>query len=779
MPEQQQDAGAAAGFGNDSSASQDRLRLALEAAGAGLWESVPATGEFVASPRALALHGLDPRAPVTHERVLNALFPGDRDRMRAAIAHTLATGAPLREELRVLLPDSAVRWLAMYAEVAAQSNPPRLIGIVHDLSERKRYEAVLREREEASARLAAIVSASDDAIVSKTLDGTVRSWNRAAERMFGYSADEMIGQSILRIIPPERHSEEDTILAALRRGEPIEHYESVRVRKDGRPVDVSLSVFPIRDAAGRPVAAAKIARDISAQKRAREERRQREAEYRALFEAAGTGNAEVEIETGHFVRVNGKFCEMVGYDATELLGGMSVFDVIHPDDRADGTGVEAIVHRGAATFETETRYVRKDGTVVWVHLTASALRDEAGRACRALASVIDITPRKRIEAALREEGQRKDEFLATLAHELRNPLAPVRNAVQLLKSRGIGESESAWARDVIDRQVERMARLIDDLLDVSRITHGKVGLHREPVDLAKVLLDAVETSRPLIGADAHQLTVALPAEPITVLADITRLSQVFANLLNNAAKFTERGGRIALHAERAGSEAVVTVVDSGIGIPGDQLAAIFDLFIQVRSDGAEPKDGGLGIGLSLARRLVEMHGGSIEATSAGLGRGSTFTVRLPVAAQPLPAPVADADEGSARTEDLASRVLVVDDNRDAAASLAMLMQMMGHTASTAFDGLEAVRAAETFQPDVILLDIGLPKLNGFEACRRIRALPSGDRVLIVAVTGWGQEADRAKAREAGFDDHMVKPVDPRALIRVVLEAARRRAIEAA
>jgi CheY-like chemotaxis protein/two-component sensor histidine kinase len=355
----------------------------------------------------------------------------------------------------------------------------------------------------------------------------------------------------------------------------------------------------------------------------------------------------------------------------------------------------------------------------------------------------------------------------------------VRNAVQLMKTRGAAEAEMTWARDVIDRQVERMARLIDDLLDVSRITLGKVELHLEPVDLAKVLLDAVETSRPLIGADAHELTVTLPPEPITVMADTTRLSQVFANLLNNAAKFTTRGGRIVLRAERAGDAAAISVTDNGIGIAQDKLASIFELFTQVRSDTNDQKAGGLGIGLSLARRLVEMHGGSIEARSAGAGEGSTFTVRLPLATQPA-RPSSDGDDGVDVLDDgVRSRVLVVDDNRDAVASLSILLELAGNTVRTAYDGLEAVQAAEVFQPNVILLDIGLPRLSGLDACRRIRALPNGDRMVIVAITGWGQETDRLRAREAGFDDHMVKPVDPQELMRFVAEIARRRAMETA
>jgi PAS domain S-box-containing protein len=555
----------------------------------------------------------------------------------------------------------------------------------------------------------------------------------------------MIGQSILRIIPPDRHQEEDRILSELRRGQRVENYESVRLCKDGRRVDVSLTVFPISDESGRPVAAAKIARDISARKRGEEELRRREADYRTLFDAAGTDNAEVELDTGRFVRVNRKFCELVGYDADKLLGAMTVVDLVHPDDRQGGVATDMLLHDGRPSFDVEKRYVRKDGGTIWVHLTATALHDEGGRPLRSLRSVIDMTQRKAAEAALRKQARRKDEFLATLAHELRNPLALVRNAVQLMKTKGAGEAETTWARDVINRQVECMARLIDDLLDVSRITLGKVELHLEPIDLAKVLLDAVETSRPLIGADAHQLTVTLPPEPVVVMADTTRLSQVFANLLNNAAKFTARGGRIVLRAERVGDAAAIGVTDNGIGIPQDKLASIFELFTQVRSDANDPKGGGLGIGLRLARRLVEMHGGTVDAKSAGTGEGSTFTVYLPLATRPAGAPTDGADTGNMSGDLVRGRVLMVDDNRDAVASLSILLELAGNTVRMAYDGLEAVQAAATFQPDVILLDIGLPRLNGLDACRRIRALPSGDRIVIVAITG-GARTPTACAR---------------------------------
>ncbi|HZP85737.1 MAG TPA: MASE1 domain-containing protein [Burkholderiales bacterium] len=375
--------------------------------------------------------------------------------------------------------------------------------------------------------------------------------------------------------------------------------------------------------------------------------------------------------------------------------------------------------------------------------------------------------RLRLVDKLRETDRRKDEFLATLAHELRNPLAPIRTALQLMRVAQAKPETLEQARSVIERQVEQMVRLVDDLLDVSRISRGKIELRRQPIELAGVLASAIETSRPLVEQMGHRLDVALPAHVVVVDADATRLAQVFLNLLSNAAKYTDRGGCIELTAQEQGNEAVVTVQDNGIGIPADKLHGLFEMFSQVEGTLSRAQ-GGLGIGLWLVKRLVQMHGGSVEVQSEGSRRGSRFVVRLPLAAQARPAPNMDR---TAATENAFSklRILVVDDNIDAAASLAMLLENMGNYVRTAGDGEEAVRAASEFLPDVVLLDIGLPKLNGYEACRRIRAQPWGKNTIVIAVTGWGLEEDRRKSSEAGFDQHLVKPVDPMVLMGMLTE----------
>ncbi len=370
----------------------------------------------------------------------------------------------------------------------------------------------------------------------------------------------------------------------------------------------------------------------------------------------------------------------------------------------------------------------------------------------------------RLNAELRLADRRKDEFLATLAHELRNPLAPIRNAAEIIKAKGPLDPDLAWGRDVIERQVGQMARLLDDLLDISRITRNTLALRRGRVTLASVIDSAIETSAPLAKAGGHDLRVDLPTEPIHLDADPVRLAQVFANLLNNAAKYTQKPGEIRLTATREGDRVAVSVQDSGIGIDAGELPHIFEMFAQAKT--ALERTGGLGIGLALSKGLVEMHGGTIEAHSEGKDKGSTFVVRLPFVAAGIESTANsanDLDKGRAA----ARRVLVVDDLADNADTLSTLLGVLGHDVRTAYDGKEAIAIAAEFEPDVVLLDIGMPVLNGYAVCRRIRERTCGAQPIIVAMTGWGQDIDRRRSEEAGFDHHVVKPVDPAVLRRIL------------
>lgn len=377
------------------------------------------------------------------------------------------------------------------------------------------------------------------------------------------------------------------------------------------------------------------------------------------------------------------------------------------------------------------------------------------------------------EAELRDANRRKDEFLATLAHELRNPLAPVRNAVQLLRLKGQAMPELQWGTEVIDRQIQAMSRLIDDLMDVSRINQGRIELRRDWVTTEDVLRDAVESSRPLIDECGHQLVLTVPDEKLSLHADRTRLTQAFMNLLNNAAKYMDRGGRIEVIAQRAGTDVLVTVKDTGIGIPADRLQSVFELFSQVETALSRSR-GGLGIGLSLTQRLVQMHGGTVLARSEGTGLGSEFEVRLPLTPEAPPdlSPPPSQALGVERFHpSQALRVLIADDNQDACATLASLLELMGYCVRQAHDGQAAVDAAADFDPQVVLLDIGMPKLNGYEACRHIRDQAGGAARTIVACTGWGQADDRRRSDEAGFDQHLVKPVDPDVLFELLATVA--------
>jgi PAS domain S-box-containing protein len=405
---------------------------------------------------------------------------------------------------------------------------------------------------------------------------------------------------------------------------------------------------------------------------------------------------------------------------------------------------------------------RPDGGRRTVLAYASPFVDDAGEVFGAVNVLVDITERKRVEDLLRESDRQKSEFLAMLAHELRNPLAPVRNGLHLMRLASHDRAIMEQARGIVERQIAQMVRLIDDLLDLSRITKGRIELRKERIDLGTVAQDAVETSRPLIEASGHELTVTVPPQPVYVDADRTRLAQVFANLLNNSARYTERGGHICLTVERQGSNAVVSVKDNGIGIPPEMLGKIFDTFTQVDRS-LERSQGGLGIGLSLVRGLIELHGGSVEAHSDGHGKGSEFIVRLSV----MLSPSAEPEQENSATGNVNGapryRILIVDDNKDSALSLGMMLKIMGHETQTAFDGASAVEVAESFRPEVALLDIGLPRLNGYDACRRIREQSWGKTVVLIAVTGWGQEEDKRQSKGAGFNFHMVKPVDPAAL----------------
>ncbi len=896
----------------------------------------------------------------------------------ADILQRLSADETLRDrQARMLCKDGSIKHVLIDSSVLWQDG--RFIHtrcFTRDITDRKRAE-------QAQSRLAAIVESSQDAIISKTLESQITSWNAGAEQLFGYSAQEAIGQSIMMLIPPERQQEEAEILGRLRRGERIEHYETVRLHKSGRRIDVSLTISPVRDSDGRITGASKIARDITARRQADErlavqhdvtryladsstldevarkvlpligehlgwevgalwdldahQERMRcstvwrsaahpgldfEADTRERTLARGIGlpgriwssgkaawisdvtkddnfprapaaaaedlhaafgfpillNKEVlgvieffspvivapneellEMTTaigsqiGQFIErkraeqaretseqttrflanASAALADLTDYESTlQKVASLAVprfadwcaADIQEPDGsvrrlaaaHVDPEKVELVreldrKYPSLASKMRGARQVIKTGESEWAisipdellvthtqdeeHLlivrnlglrsyicvplksrssvlgaltfvsaeSGRVYREDDVRAAEDLAhrAVIAIE-NANLLATLKEASHRKDEFLAMLAHELRNPLAPIRNAVQIFRAKSPPSPELQWATELIDRQVSQMTRLVDDLLDVSRITRGKIELRKESVDIATVVNNAIDISRPLIEKWGHRFTVAIPPHPILLEADSTRLTQVVSNLLNNAAKYTAPGGRIELAVERDGDHVLIRVKDNGIGISPEMLPRVFEIFMQV-DRAIERAEGGLGIGLTLVKRLVEMHGGTVEARSAGAGQGSEFAVRLPISQGIQNAETQKLGGKQEVPPPPARRILVVDDNRDAADSLGMLLRLTGNEVHTAHDGLEAVGAVATFQPDVVLLDIGLPKLNGYEVARRLRQEEGGANRLLIAMTGWGQDEDRNRSREAGFDHHLTKPVEFKAL----------------
>jgi PAS domain S-box-containing protein len=489
------------------------------------------------------------------------------------------------------------------------------------------------------------------------------------------------------------------------------------------------------------------------------ELRESEERYRDLFENAGDLIYGATPE-GRLLFVNRAWRTKLGYG--EEISNLSVAELVHPEHREAFLEVRRRVLAGENVGQMESVFVTKDGRSVAVEGSMSC-RYVDGRAVATRSIFHDVTERKRLEDEREEEARRKDEFLAILAHELRNPLAPIRNTIEIMRlTNHDAATVVEWERDMnmIERQVHNLVRLIDDLMDVSRISRGKIELRKERLDLATVVRGALEISGTHVQAARHELTVTLPAGPVFVEADPTRLAQVVANLLNNAAKYTEPGGRIWLTAERDGGQAIIRVRDNGIGISAEMLPYVFDMFVQ-GSYSSDRSRGGLGIGLTLVKRLVEMHGGSVEAHSAGPRQGSELIVRLPLAPGGEENEEEDLRAYKGQPVDRSSvlRILVVDDNRDSAESLGKLMRMAGHQVRIAHNGTAALEAVRTFQPGILLLDIEMPGMNGYEVARRVRAQPSMKDVLIVAMTGYGSEGVRRRCREAGFDHHLVKPID--------------------
>ncbi|MEP6766360.1 MAG: PAS domain-containing protein [Gemmatimonadaceae bacterium] len=479
--------------------------------------------------------------------------------------------------------------------------------------------------------------------------------------------------------------------------------------------------------------------------------------FQTMLSSTADFNYVFDLE-GRFTYVNSALLELWQKTLPEAVG-KNFFELDYPADLA--TRLQEQIQQVIRTQEPmrdETPYTSAFGTRAYEYIFNPVI-DKKGEVEAVVGSTRDITDRKRSEMALREDAKRKDEFIATLAHELRNPLAPLRNALEVSRMAKGNDHMTGYAFDIMERQLSHMVRLIDDLLDLSRLTTGRVELKVQSIDLAEVLHSAIETARPHIDAAGHQLVIDAPDETFCVNADSTRLAQVFSNLLTNAAKFTPRGGKILLTVQHDTDDVLVTVKDNGIGLEQETLDRVFEMFAQVDT-GLERTHGGLGIGLSLAKGIVKLHGGSVVARSAGKGFGSEFVVRLPLTGHKVGHAPSLAPVPRGKTK---RRILVADDNIDAGGTLVVMLNLLGHQAVTVADGLEALKVAETFKPDVCLLDIGMPGMNGYEVARRMRETSWGKHAFLIALTGWGQDEDKRRSAEAGINIHLVKPVDPKAL----------------
>jgi PAS domain S-box-containing protein len=655
---------------------------------------------------------------------------------------------------------------------ALHDGPRGLIGfakVTRDLSERRRTEEALRHSEERFRSLTEGVK--DYAIFMLDPKGFVSTWNAGARQIKGYEANEIIGSHFSRFYPPE----------ALKRGLPDYELrtaivdgrfadEGWRLRKDGSRFWANVIITAVRDASGTLVGFSKITKDLTQRKAHDERLRLSEERFRLLVDGVTEYALIMLDENGIVSSWNAGAQRIKGYRADEILG-KHYSRFYTPEDVAANKPWQQLARaRAEGRMSDEGWRVRQDRSLYWAGTTITALYDAEGRLHGFAKMTQDLTERRRSETLV-DNTQRMHEFIAMLAHELRNPVAPIRNAVALMGRKGISGPTLEAMRQTIDRQSAHLARLLDELLDVNRVARGEFAIHKESQDILEVLTRAVESSQPIIDARGHRLLVELPDGPLCVHGDATRLIQAFVNILNNAAKYTPDGGEITLRAAARQTEIEIRIRDNGEGIAAQHLERIFDLYVQIDPN-KKGTLGGLGVGLALVRRVVELHAGHVYAHSPGLGQGTELVVRLPLATRGLRAvePAAVTEPGTRR----ALQVLVVDDNRDAADTLSALVQSMDHNCQAVYDGESALRLAESFKPDVVFMDIGLPHVSGYQIAQELRKQPHEPQPLLVAVTGWGQETDRRQALGSGFDLHFAKPVSETTIHAVLNKAAAER-----
>lgn len=637
-------------------------------------------------------------------------------------------------------------------------------NVIRDLSERRRQEDQVAQNEE---RLRALLgSVRDYAIYMLDPNGIIVSWGEGAQRIKGYRAEEIIGAHFSRVYPPdaiERGWPEHELRVAATEG----HFEDEdwRMRKDGSRFWANVVITALRDRNSKLIGYCKITRDLSERRRNEEALRQSEERFRQLIESVHDYAIFMLDPAGQVMSWNSGAQRIIGFDSSEILGKHFSRLYVPEEIRAGTPWQQLETARLHGRFEVEGLRLRKDGTAFSAQVVIAPVYDAEGRLQGFSHITHDLTQFRHMRA-LEESSRRLNEFLAVLSHELRNPLAPISHAVALMKRRAPPDRTIERARDIIDHQVSHLTRVVDDLLDVSRIVHGAISIVPARVEISAVLSRALETVSPLVQERQQTLHVAPFDTALAVSGDLVRLTQILSNLLDNASKYTPVRGEIWVNLRRIDGDIEISVRDNGRGISSEQLAQIFDFFRHT-DQALVRSSSGLGVGLGLVKRLVELHGGRIAARSAGIGSGAQFDVTLPADVSSAPAaaePPRPAAENVRPRH--GRRVLVVDDNVDSATSLMLLLQTLGHEVESAYDGVEALEAAQRFAPDTVVLDIGLPRMNGYEVARRLRE-QSDRRFQLIALTGWGQQEDRERARAAGFDHHLVKPVDLDQLARLL------------
>lgn len=699
-----------------------------------------------------------PRKELLKQRFANFVSPEDRAHWDHQFMNSMNRDEKQGCELALRRADNSLFHARLDCLCMKRDNEPLVARItLTDITERRLVQQ----------HLAGLVESATDAIISVDEDQFIVLFNPAAERMFGSPAAEVLGQPLDALLPEEsRHVHAEHLRTFAQSGLTSRNMESQRGIQGRRasgelfPIEASISQVEMQGHRRFTV----ILRDTTERKKVEQALRDSQADLNRAQAVGQIGSWRLDFGRNE-LRWSDENHRIFGIPKGTPLTYETFLSIIHPEDREYVDRMwEAALH--GAPYDIEHRLV-VNGEVKWVREKAELEFDAAGSLLSGFGTTQDITELKSAEQALTEADKRKDEFLAMLGHELRNPLTPIRNAAHVLGRLETREPQVRWAREIIERQVIHLTRLVDDLLDVSRIARGKVTLHQETLLLADMVDQALNLARPLIEAKQHRLELRLPERPVSLRGDPVRLAQVLLNLLDNAAKYTPEGGLIELEASVEGERIEIKVRDNGIGIPGDLLPRVFDLFHQGERT-LDRAQGGLGIGLTLVKRLLDMHGGQIEAASAGTGLGSEFTIRLPALADTVKAANTEAAQTSPAT--VACRVLVVDDNPVVLDSMAVLLTIEGQDVRTASNGATALELARGFHPQLVLLDIGLHGMDGYELARRLRDQQDPDEGLyLVAVTGYGHEEARMRSREAGFDLHLVKPVQPEAICALLVE----------